>query len=347
MDFRSPEEVVDALRQRCGHGIFGYTKPYKEVEDAVLDYLQARHGLKAERDWLVWMPGVVPALNLVCRAYAETGEGIMTMTPAYPPFLSAPQFSGRMLQKVPLCQENDIWRFDWDLMEKTVTEKTQVFMLCNPQNPTGRVFSRPELELVLAFCSRHDLVLCSDEIHCDLILDNVEHVSGLSLGEGAEERTLVLLSASKTYNLAGLACAYAVIADQQLRGNLKRAAQGVITEINAFGYAGCESAYRAGGPWRSELLEQLRANRDVLYKAVSNMPGLSLVPMQATYLAWIDARKLPVKSPHTFFESHGVGLSDGADFSAPGFLRLNFGCPSSQLEEALGRMTLALETLRQ
>ena len=347
MDFRAAEVIVEALRRRCDHGVFGYTVPYAEVEEAVLEYQWTRHGIRAERDWIVWMPGVVPALNLVCLAYAGTGEGVLTATPVYPPFLTAPVNQGRVLQAVPLVRVDEAWGFDWPAMDRAVTSRTRVFILCNPHNPVGQVFSREELTRVVDFCVKHDLVLCSDEIHCDLVLDDVAHVSTLSLGDQAVERALALHAPSKTYNLPGLACAYALIPHAPLRARLRRVNRGIITEINAFGYAGCAAAYREGEPWRQELIAYLRANRDALYAFVAEkIPELRMHPMQATYLAWIDARGLPVDNPHRFFEEHGIGLSDGADFGAPGFVRLNFGCPRAVLEQGLERMETAVRELR-
>lgn len=348
MDFASPPAVLDALRARVDHGVFGYTVPYEEVTGEILAYLKRRHGLDARADWLVWLPGLVPALNVACRAFGEPGDGVLTCTPVYPPFLSAPVFSDRKRIAVPLAHETAGpggagYRFDWDAMERAVTPDTRLFILCHPHNPVGRVWRREELEQVLDFCEDHDLVLCSDEIHCDLVLDDTPHVPALALGARAAQRTITLHAPSKTYNLPGLACAYAVIPDDGLRATFKRAARGIITEVNAFGYAGCAAAYRHGEPWRQELLAYLRGNRDFLYAfAREHLPGIALAPMQATYLAWLDVRRLKLDAPAQFFEDAGVGLSNGADFGTPGFLRLNFGCPRARIEEALRRMQAAV-----
>jgi cystathionine beta-lyase len=343
MDFRSAPAVTEALRARVEHGVFGYTIPYDEVVRETLAYLKRAHGFEARPDWLVWLPGLVPALNVCCRAFGEPGNSVLTLTPVYPPFLSAPHFSDRQRLTVPLQVEGDQWVIDWEGLERAVTPETKLFLLCHPHNPVGRVWRRDELEQVVDFCEEHDLVLCSDEIHCDLILDEVPHVPTLSLGSLAAERTITLLSPSKTYNLPGLACAYAVIPDDGLRSAFKRAARGIITEVNAFGYAGCAAAYRDGEPWRRELIQYLRGNRDLLYRfAAGHLPGITLRPMEATYLAWLDVRALGLDAPAKFFEDAGVGLSNGNDFGTPGFLRLNFGCPRARLQEGLERMAKAL-----
>lgn len=340
MDFRSPPAVLDALRERVEHGVFGYTVPHDDVVHSVLDYLRQRHGFEAHREWLVWLPGLVPALNVACRAFGKHGDEVLTCTPVYPPFLSAPGFSDRKRVTVPLAAEGERWVLDWDALERAVTPATRLFILCHPHNPVGRVWMRDELERLVEFCDRHELVLCSDEIHCDLILDDAPHVPTLTLGEAACRRTITMLSPSKTYNLPGLACAYAVIPDDGLRLAFKRAARGIITEVNAFGYAGCAAAYRRGEPWRQELLAYLRGNRDLAYAFVKeHLPGITMRPMQATYLAWLDVRGLGLEDPVSAFEEVGVGLSNGVDFGAPGFLRLNFGCPRDRLLEGLRRMT--------
>ena len=343
MDFRSPPAVQWALEQRARHGVFGYTVPNDEVTAAVLDYLRTRHGLEARAEWLVWLPGLVQGLNLACRAVGRSGDAVMTCTPVYPPFLSAPGFSDRRRITVPLRLEGDRWGFDWEALEQAVTYDTKLFLLCSPHNPVGRVWTGEELQQLLAFCERHNLVLCSDEIHCDLILDDRPHVPTLAVGERARARTITLLSPSKTYNQPGLACAYAVIPDETLRESFRRVARGLVTEINAFGYAGCVAAYRHGEPWRIELIEYLRANRDLVYQELGGLaPRLRLTPMAATYLAWLDVRELGHEAPVRFFEEAGVGLSNGADFGAPGFVRLNFGCPRATLQEGLRRIRRAL-----
>lgn len=349
MDFRSPPAVTKALEARARHGMFGYTIPPDDVVDSVLVYLQAFHGWEVEAEELVFLPGLVPALNLCCRAYAQPGEGVITATPVYPPFLTAPEQQRRLTQAVPLAREdNGHWHFDWPAMEAAVTSETRMFMLCSPHNPVGRAFTREELEEVVAFCVRHNLVLISDEIHSDLILEpDRKHVITAMLSAEARERTVTLMAPSKTYNLAGLACAFAVIPDRKLRLAFQRTARGIITEVNCFGYTACAAAYRAGEAWRHELLAYLRGNRDRLYAhAAAHWPEIVIDPMEATYLAWLDVRPLELDDPAGFFEAHGVGLSDGRFFGSKGWVRLNFGCPREQLDEALERMDAALAAWR-
>jgi cystathionine beta-lyase len=344
MDFESPPCVKEALAGRVKHGILGYTIPPAEAEAAVIDYLRDRHGVEAEADHLVWLPGLVQGLNLVCRAAGEAGDGVMVNTPVYPPFLSAPVFSDRERITVALTEQNGTWTFDREAMEAAVTPRTRLFILCNPHNPVGRVFNREELEWLLDFCERHDLWICADEIHCDLILDDLPHIPFLTLGERARKRTIAFYSPSKTYNQPGLACAYAVIPDPELRAAFKKVCRGIITEVNCFGYAGLIAAYREGEPWRRELIKVLRQNRDTLAGYLAeNHPQVRIPRIEATYLAWLDLRHWDFPHPAAHMESHGLSLSNGIDFGAErGFLRLNFGCPPETLMEGLRRLTRAL-----
>ncbi len=344
MDFHSAPEIVEALRERAGEGVFGYCRPVDSTIEAVLDYLRRSFDWRVQPDWLVWLPGLVPGINLACRAVGKSGDSVLTLTPVYPPFLSAPKLADRRLLTVDLVLREGAWQIDWEKLEDTVTPETRLFLLCHPHNPVGRVWRRAELERLAEFCRRHDLVLCSDEIHCDLILDDLAHVPTATLSPALAERTITLHAPSKTYNIAGLGCSYAVIPDARLRNLFKHAGLGVLAETNNFGYTACEAAYRHGEPWRQALLERLRANRDIVESAVNDgsLPGVSLAHIEATYLAWLDVAPLELPDPVAFFEEAGVGLSGGAAFGDRHHVRLNFGCPESTLREALARMSSAL-----
>ena len=347
MDFASPPEVLDALHARVDHGVFGYTDPYRDVTEAVVEYLERRHGLAVDPELIVWTPGIVPALNMACRAFAEPGEAVLTSTPVYPPFLSCAPQQDRQLQAVPLVEEGDNWTFDFDRMRATVTGRTRMFILCSPHNPVSRVWRRDELNQLAAFCEEHNLVLCSDEIHCDLVLDEVPHVATASLGVPGRENLITMMSPSKTYNIAGLNCAYAIIPGARCRARFRKAVRGIFTEINVFGYVGCSAAYRFGEPWRADLIQYLRANRDYLLAYVQErIPEIRCGSIQATYLAWFDIRDLGLDDPVSHFIRHGLALSDGQDFGQSGFVRLNFGCPLETLGEGLRRLEAAVAALR-
>ncbi len=348
MDFKSPPAIISALQERVATGLFGYARPVKSSVDAFVDALEQRYGWKIDPAWLVWLPGLVVGLNLTAQAFAQPGEEILTLTPVYPPFMSAPKNSARVSTQVPyrLDTANRRWEIDWETLEKAVTPKTRLFFLCNPHNPVGRVWRRDELVRLGEFCVRHNLVLCSDEIHCDLILDSWPHIPTALLGAEVAQRTITLMAPSKTYNIPGLGTSIAIIPDATLRAQFVRVAAGVMAEVTGLGYVACEVAYRDCEPWRQALLQTLRGNRDFLLDYVAReLPGVSIeAPIEATYLAWLNVSALHLPDPIAHFESHGVGLSDGTFFGVPrgSHVRLNFGCPRATLTEALARMKRAV-----
>jgi cystathionine beta-lyase len=349
MDFRAPPEVVAALQARVDHGVFGYARPVPSMIDAVVAALHVQHGWSIEPAWLVWLPGLVVGLNVTVRAFVQPGETVLCNTPVYPPFMTAPAHQGRSVITVPLALDAAArrWEIDWEALERAVTLQTRLFFLCNPHNPIARVFRRDELARLAEFCLRHHLLLCSDEIHCDLILDQLPHVPTGTLGDEIARHTITLIAPSKTYNIPGFGTSLAIIPDPELRARFVHATDGIVAEVNCLGYIACEAAYRHGEPWRQALLTYLRGNRDFLLDYVAReLPGLTVeAPVEATYLAWINVEALRLKDPVAHFEHHGVGLSDGRHFGAkPGtYVRLNFGCPRATLVEALLRMKRALE----
>ncbi|MGB0408654.1 MAG: MalY/PatB family protein [Opitutales bacterium] len=348
MDFLSAPEIISALQARLDHGVFGYTIPYEAPVQAVVNYLERQHGYAADASWLNFLPGLVPAINLCCHAFTEADESVMTATPVYPPFLSAPAYAGRELITVPLCLDpEDRWTLDFDAMEAAIQPKTRMLILCSPHNPIGRVFTVEELTKVADFCERHDLILISDEIHCDLIFDEkAKHTVTAALNGSIAQRTVTLMAPSKTYNLPGLACAFSVIEDATLRLQFQKTIRGIITEVNCFGYAACEAAYNHGEPWRQALLRYLRSNYELVDEYIkTELPRIKFRPMEATYLAWLDVTALGLDHPAQFFEQHGVGLSDGTPFGDKQHVRLNFGCPRERLVEGLHRMKQAVGTL--
>jgi cysteine-S-conjugate beta-lyase len=343
MDFKSPPAVIEALHQRVEHGVFGYTSAAEELVDVIVSMLETSYGWKVEREWLVWLPGLVTGMNVACRAVGEDGDDVMTTVPVYPPFLSAPKHSRRNLVNAPLMLSEGTWLVDFDRLAGSVTPRTRLFLLCNPHNPVGRVYSSEELTAIAEFCLAHKMVICSDEIHCDLIMDrDKRHIPTATLGPEIAERTITLMAPSKTFNLPGLGCAFAIISDDELRKSFRKAMSGIVPHVNALGYTAALAAYRDGADWLSSLLDYLRGNRDIVQRAVNAMPGLSMTHVEATYLAWIDTRETGLKNPVRFFEDAGVGLGNGAAFGGPGFLRLTFGCPRSMLLEGLGKMEAAL-----
>ena len=340
MDFAAPPAVVSALAQRVAQGYFGYAEPWPSLLDAVLGHLQREYQWSVDAASLVWLPGLVTGLNVACRAVEGS---VLTATPVYPPFLSAPRLSGRSLIKVPLAISEGEWRWDFAALEAAITPDARLLLLCHPHNPVGRAWHESELVALTDFCKRHDLIVCSDEIHCGLLLDvGRKHIPLARLDADIARRSITLMAPSKTYNIPGLGCAFAVIPDAALRRRFLTAMNGIVPHVNVLGLAACEAAYRDSDDWHGALISYLSGNRDRVEKAIAAMHGLTMTHVEATYLAWIDARGLGVDDPATFFEAAGVGLSSGADFGLPGWVRLNFACPRATLEEALRRMQGAL-----
>jgi cystathionine beta-lyase len=348
MDFRSPPAVIRAIQQRAAYGVFGYTLPPEELNQIVISMLQKIYDWSVKPEWLVWLPGLVTGINLACRAVGADGDDVMTAVPVYPPFLCAPGFWRRNLIKVPLKEQNNRWQFDFNRLEQMITEKTRIFILCNPHNPVGRVYTRDELTALAVICNRHDIVICSDEIHCDLILDEDKaHIPTATLDPEVAARTITLMAPSKTFNLPGLGCALAVISEKKLRRQFKNAMAGIVPRPNVLGYAAAIAAFGECDDWHAALLDYLRGNRDTVERAIQQMTPFSIATVEATYLAWIDMRSAGLKNPAKFFEKAGVGLQDGIEFDGPGFARLNFGCSRSLLDKALERMAAAMEKVSQ
>jgi cystathionine beta-lyase len=343
MDFRSPPAVIAALHERVAHGVFGYTSAPDELLRVIVEHLVREHGWRVEPQWIVWLPGLVTGLNLACLLAGDTGDAVITLTPIYPPFLSAPRHAQRECIRVPLANGDAGWVIDLDHLAAAITPRTRMLMLCHPHNPVGRVYARDELTAIAQICLRHDLWICSDEIHCGLILDaDKPHTPLAALSPEVAERTLTLMAPSKTYNIPGLGMSFAVVPNVAFRQRLLKAMAGFTPSVNALGFTAALAAYRDGDAWRAALLDYLRRNRDLVEQRVADLPGLAMRHVEATYLAWIDTRQTGIADPHRFFEEAGVGLSDGRDFGAPGFVRLNFGCRRALLETALERMSAAL-----
>jgi cystathionine beta-lyase len=346
MDFRSPDCIIQALHERVGHGVFGYPQAPDGLREAIAGWLAGHYGWRVEPAWLVWLPGLVTGLNVACRAVGEAGDGVATLAPVYPPFLSAPNHTGRERVTAPMVLENGRWQPDWAALESVITPRTRMLLLCHPHNPVGRVYERDDLERFAGLARRHDLIVCSDEIHCDLVLDpDKPHLPFAALDEDAARRSITLMAPSKTFNVPGLGFSFAVVPDAGLRRHFRQAMAGIVPDVNVLGFAAALAAYREGEPWRRELIAYLRGNRDRVQAAVAAIPSLALAPAEATYLAWIDARGLGLPDPVAHFERHGLGLSDGRDFGLPGFVRLNFGCPRARLDEALARLRRAAEAV--
>jgi cysteine-S-conjugate beta-lyase len=351
MDFQAPEQVLEVLRQRVDHGVFGYGQEPADLRAVVQDRVHQRFGWKIDPEDILFMPGVVVGFNLVCRAVGGPADGVLIQPPVYPPFFAVGKNNNRVVQEAPLVRTEKGYRIDFDAFESAITPRTRVFLLCNPHNPVGRVFTRPELEQLAEICLRHNLIICSDEIHQDFVFDGRTHVPIASLSPEVAARTVTLIAPSKSYNVAGFHFSVAVASNPELRALLQATGAGLIPgHPGVLDFQTGLAAYRYGDSWLEQLVRYLQANRDFVAAYVRDrLPGISMLDVEGTYLAWLDCRAAGIEgSPYEFFLKHArVALSDGTPFGADveRFVRLNFGCPRSTLEDALGRMRRALPAI--
>lgn len=341
MDFRTPDVVLDAIHQHVNHGVFGYSHIPPGFVAAFATHLKRLHGWTIDPTHVTSMPGVVNGLAASARLLANEGDDIATFTPVYPPFINLPGLAGRNLVRVALRDAGTTWAIDWDALEKAITPRCRAFWLCHPHNPTGTVFTRTDLERLADVAERHNLTVVSDEIWSDLVLDNAGHIPFASLDHPAARRAITLHAPSKTWNLAGLGCAVAIIPDPDIRRRWRSVGGGMVPMLNPLGYTAAKAAWLQGDTWRRSLITLLEHHRDLVLRTVSRIPGLRCIPPQATYLMWIDCRDSGIADPQAACEAAGVGPSDGRDFGAPGFIRLNTACPTARLEEGLRRLEKA------
>ena len=351
MDFTTPEPVLTALHQRIAHGILGYGAPPEELSETICARLATRYDWAVTPEQIVHLPGLVCGLNVVCRAIGEPGDGVLVQTPVYPPFLAAPDNQERRLVTAELTAEQDngrlYYRFDAAAFAAAINARTRLFILCHPHNPVGRAFGIEELSQLAEICEQRDLIICSDEIHCDLLLDGRRHTPLATLSPDIARRCITLMAPSKTFNIPGLGASFAIIQQAELRQRFKQAMRGIVPDVNILALSAALAAYQHGDDWLQELLVYLAANRDFVVDYISrHWPEIRTTVPEATYLAWLDCQDAGINgNPHRFFlEQAKVALNDGTAFGpgGEGFVRLNFGCPRATLIEGLERMGAAL-----
>ncbi|MSQ64455.1 MAG: putative C-S lyase [Betaproteobacteria bacterium] len=338
-DFRAPPPVLEAMRRRLAHGVFGYNVPPAALRDAVVERMRRLYGWRVEPDWVVFVSGVVPGLHLAARHLTRADQHALVPTPVYHHLRRALVLAKRELANVPLVLSQGRWVWDEEFLAAAVKPNSRLLFLCNPQNPGGTIFTRDELHRLAAFAQKHDLVICSDEIHADILLDEGKpHVPIASVSRDASRRSVTLISPNKAFGFPGAGCAFAIIEDPELRRAFCADHHATVHDPSVFGFEAALAAYRECGEWLEAQLAYLRANRDFVEREVGAMRGLKMAHVEATYLAWIDASGLGVPDPYQYFLERGVALSPGAQFGAPGFVRLNFGTQRALLEKALRRM---------
>jgi len=344
-DFRAPPAVLAALRRRLEHGVFGYSAGPAALREALVARLLRLYGWRVEPDWIVFVSGVVPGLHLVARHLVQPDEHILVPTPVYHHLKRAPEQAGRAHTEVPLVLSSGRWVFDEDRLKAAVRPRTRLLSLCNPQNPGGTIFTRAELGRLADFALLHGLLVCSDEIHAEILLDQGKpHVPIASLAPEVSRRTVTLVSPNKAFGFPGAGCGFAIIEDAGLRRAFASDHHATVHDASVFGYEAALAAYRGEcDGWLAAQLDYLRASRDLVEREIARMPGLALAHVEATYLAWIDCSGLGVADPHQHFLDAGVALSPGAQFGDARFVRLNFGTQRRTLSLALERMEKALQ----
>lgn len=338
-DFRIPPPVQAAIERRLRHGVLGYSAPPAELREAAAERMARLYRWKIEPDWVAIIPGVVPGLHLAARHLMRGDQHALVPTPVYHHFKRALELAQRAHSEAPLVLQGGRWVFDEERLSALVRPQSRLLFLCNPQNPGGTIFREDELRRLGELALRHDLVICSDDIHADLLLDRGKpHVPIASLSPEICRRSVTLISPNKAFNFPGTGCGFAIIEDPALRRAFMQDDHATVHDPAVFAYDATLAAWRECDDWLAAQLDYLRGNRDFLEREVAATPGLSMAHVEATYLAWIDCSGLGVADPQAHFLERGVGLSPGAQFGDARFVRLNFGTRRALLAEALGRM---------
>ena len=346
MDLPTAPFVLDAVRERLEHPILGYTAPPARMAEAFVAWMQRRYGWRVDEEWLVWIPGVVPGFNVAARAVAREGRDLVIPAPVYGPILKVPGNVGLRGVISPLALTRGRWEMDMDDLAAKTSSATAAILFCNPQNPTGRVYDRDELEAIAELALRNDAVVISDEIHCPIILEETKrHIPIASLRGEVEARSISLFAPTKAFNFPGLNAAVAVIPDPRLRERYESVGTGLISTHSPLAFAALTAAFEDDTDWLDEQNAFLAGNARRLEAAVAGIDGLRTTTVEGTYLAWLDVSALGLDAAAAAFEDHGLGLHAGEEFGGPGFLRFNFGCPRSILDQAIGRLAKAAEEL--
>lgn len=341
MDFSSPMEILEPLKKRIEQGTFGYTLVPESLTDTLVARIK-KSGWEIEPDWITWMPGAVVGLNLACKTLLQPGDMVMTPSPIYKPFMSAPENMERGMVTTVMKDVNGRLELDFDEIKKLISGDVKMFFFCNPHNPGGTVFSKEEILKLIEVCAEYDVSICSDEIHCDLILDEKSHLHLGSVNDYAKDNSITLLGPCKTFNLAGLPIAASIIPNPEIREDFRRNMEGVVSHVSTMAFVAAEAAYNDADSWHKELLDYLRINKQILLEGINSVEGLSLAGPEASYLAWINCKQAELISPGDFMiEQARVGVHKGEWFGDKDYVRLNFGCPRSLLEESISRLQKA------
>ena len=352
MDFSCPPPVIEAVKKEAEYGIYGYTFVPDSCYDAIIGWMKKRHGWDIKKEWIVFTPGVVSGFHWVVRACTRPGDSVIVQPPVYYPFFKAVKFNGCQLVENQLKLKNGRYEIDFEDLEKKFDSRTKVLLLCSPHNPVGRVWTREELTRLSDVCREHNVVICSDEIHSDLIYRGYRHTPTAMISDEAAQNTITCIAANKTFNIAGLKTGFAVIPNPTLRENFQKTMQNIgVGSCNSFGVTATEAAYAHGEEWLEQLLDYLQGNLDFLIKFIeTRIPQIKVIKPEGCYIIWLDCRDLGMNDDELknfMLKKAKVWLNDGTTFGngGSGFHRLNLACPRSTLEEALKRIEQAVNSL--
>ena len=352
MDFRAPAPVIEALKKRVEHGVYGYTMRTASYYQSIVGWLKKRYGWETKYEWITYAPGVMPSINLAIQAFTYPGDKIVVQPPVYPPFFKTVENNGRSLLMNPLKYQDGSYKMDFDNLRKKLSPRVKMLILCNPHNPVGRVWTRNELTELSELCLENNIMIVSDEIHSDLILKGHKHTPMATISKDVADITLTCMSPSKTFNLAGLCISSVIVSNLKMFRQFNIATENAALETtNVFGIVASEAAYRYGEDWLEQLLAYVQGNVDFLLDYFKiRIASIKPVTPEGTYLVWLDCRDLgmnPTNLRQFMIKKAKVGLNDGSTFGlgGEGFQRINLACPRANLEEALKRIENAVKNL--
>lgn len=344
MDFKTPDFILNALKQRLGHEVLGYTFRGDSYSNAIINWLGQRHGWEVQKEWISFSPGVVAGLTVAIEAYSNPGDEVIVQPPVYFPFFDSVKGTGRKMVENPLKLEGGRYTFDLEDLKKKITPKTKMLLLCNPQNPGGMVWTRAELTALANLCLKNKVLIVSDEIHSDLVFEGSRHIPLATLSDEIATNCVVCMAGSKTFNIAGLTTSYVVIPNKRLYARYERVLKVPHLHMgNIFGSLALETAYQKGAGWVDQMVRYLQENYRFLETYLKeNLPEIVPMKPEATYLIWLDfsAYGLSDDELNKKLIQAGVGLNRGVQFGkqGTGFMRINIGCPKATLELALIRI---------
>lgn len=343
MDFKTPDAVNDAIINRARHGIYGYAKPSEKTYSLVQEWMKKRHNWDIDTSWISFMNGVVPAYSAAIEAFSDEGDEIIVQTPVYFPLFKSVKENKRVLVTNPLKEENGYYSMDLENLKSKITKKTKILTLCSPHNPVGRVWNKEELEELANICIKNNILIISDEIHADLVFKKFTPLASIS--KDISNITLTLNSPGKTFNIAGLNCAYVISQNQEiLKKFQEEAKKREINSVNVFGYTALEAAYEFGEPWLEELLIYLKNNISFTKEYLKNNNSkITFNEVEATYLLWLSFKNYSnshEKVKQKLLKEAKIALNDGTSFGieGKGFFRLNCALPKANLEKALSKI---------